>query len=619
VAAVHAGVDADAHAELDGVFAAHAVDGAMDDAMAHGDARAADGQRRRNAADGAEGIGAFLFTFPLEGRVITLTAHDWKLTLPPVEGWEQHTMATSIVNLDALIQRDDFRVKSTSGADYSRRDKIAITDIEPKAFMYLALRKPDFQRETANWSPQKIQDFVKTFLDGDLVPAIILWAAGESVFVIDGSHRLSALIAWVQDDYGDGETSRRFSKNDIPKEQIRAAQKTRQLIDETIGSYKDHVLASEHPDRAKPEVLQRVKRLGSLSLDLQWIRNTDSEKAENSFFKINQAATPIDPTELRIIRARKAGNAIASRVINRNSTGHEYWAEFSDEKKKEIEEIGRELYKLLFHPPIETPIKTLDLPVAGRGYSSPTLPLIFEMVNLSNNVAAVDATKKSKKAQEDRPKPDEDGSDTVEFLHNTRKVVNRITGLHPSSLGLHPAVYFYSATGRHQPTAFLAVIDLIQEFEKTNAFLAFTKTRERFEQFILDNKSFSNQVTVKIGSGAKGYLRLKNLYLRVFEELKANKTADKIVDSLRADKDFSFLTPDETFVAGSKSQFSKETKSATFLRDAIGGAPRCKICNCALHYNSIQVDHIVRKKDGGLGVLDNAQLAHPFCNSTVKQ
>jgi hypothetical protein len=58
-------------------------------------------------------------------------------------------MATSIVNLDALIQRDDFRVK-TGSADYSRRDKIAITDIEPKAFMYLALRKPDFQRETEN-------------------------------------------------------------------------------------------------------------------------------------------------------------------------------------------------------------------------------------------------------------------------------------------------------------------------------------------------------------------------------------------------------------------------------------------------------------------------------------
>jgi len=47
-------------------------------------------------------------------------------------------MATSVVNLDALIPRDDFRVK-TGSADYSRRDKIAITDIEPTAFMYLPL------------------------------------------------------------------------------------------------------------------------------------------------------------------------------------------------------------------------------------------------------------------------------------------------------------------------------------------------------------------------------------------------------------------------------------------------------------------------------------------------
>jgi len=526
-------------------------------------------------------------------------------------------MATSIVNLDALIPRDDFRVKSGS-ADYSRRDKIAITDIEPKAFMYLALRKPDFQRETANWSPQKIQDFVKTFLDGDLIPAIILWAAGESVFVIDGAHRLSALIAWVQDDYGDGDTSRIFSKNDIPLEQIKAAKKTREIIDGSIGSYSEHVFAVEHPDRAKPEVLQRARRLASLSLDLQWIRNTDSLKAENSFFKINQAATAIDPTELRIIRARKAANAIAARVITRNSTGHEYWSEFGDETKAEIEEMGRELYRLLFHPPIETPIKTLDLPVAGRGYSSPTLPLIFEMVNLANNQPVLDVTKGNKKLLDLPPPPDGDGSETIKFLRSTRKIINRITGLHASSLGLHPAVYFYSATGRHQPTAFLAVVELIREFEKQDAFAQFTDVRERFERFILENKSFSNQVTVKIGSGAKGFQRLKNLYVRVYEAMVNGHDNATILDVLRRDKEFSFLTPDERLVETSSGQFSRETKSATFLRDAIVGAPRCRICKALLHFNSIQIDHVVRKEDGGLGVLENAQLAHPFCNSTIK-
>ena len=525
-------------------------------------------------------------------------------------------MATSIVNLDALIQRDDFRVKM-GGADYSRRDKIAITDITPKAFMYLALRKPDFQRETANWSPQKIHDFVKTFLDGDLIPAIILWAAGETVFVIDGAHRLSALIAWVQNDYGDGEMSRQFSKNDIPKEQKTAADKTRELINASIGSYDDHVYAGEHPERAKPDVLQRAKRLASLGLDLQWIRNTDSDKAENSFFRINQAATPIDPTELRIIRARRAPNAIAARVITRNSTGHEYWGEFDGEIKKEIEASGRDLYKLLFHPPIQTPIKTLDLPVAGRGYSSPTLPLIFELVNLANDVPVIDTTRAKRKLEDPLPE-DQYGSRTVEFLRNTRTVVNRITGLHPSSLGLHPAVYFYSATGRHQPTAFLAAIEFVKELEEKSLFKKFTEVREKFEQFLLENKSFANQVTVKIGSGAKGFLRLKDLYVAVLVLLREGNTGKEIVDELATEKDFSFLVPDEKIAETGGARFSKEVKSATFIKEAISGAPRCRICKSLLHYNSISIDHIVRKQDGGLGIEANAQLSHPYCNTTFK-
>lgn len=525
-------------------------------------------------------------------------------------------MATNVVNLDALIPRDDFEIKESSGRDYNRGDRLKITDIEPKSFMYTALRKPDFQRETANWAPSKILDFVKTFLDGDLVPAIILWGAGETVFVIDGAHRLSALIAWVQDDYGDTEVSRNFFRNDIPGEQLKAADRTRKLINEEIGSYAEHKSAIEHPDRSRPEVLLRAKRLGSLSLQLQWILNADATKAEASFFKINQAATPIDPTELRILRARRSANAIASRVIMRNATGHKYWSGLTDENVKLAEEIGQETYKLLFHPPIQTPIKTLDLPVAGRGYSSQTLPLIFDLVNLSNGIPIVDSAKLKK--VEPTLSPDKDGGATVAFLRSTRKIISRITGVHPSSLGLHPAVYFYSATGRHQPTAFLAVIEFVKNLEQKNEFIEFTKARAAFEQFFIENKSFANQITVKIGSGPKGFLRLKELYDLVFKLCRENQASDQIKTHLRNDKDFSFLAPDSDYVEEHPSRFSREVKSAAFLREALKNAVRCKICNGLLHFNSIHVDHIVRKEDGGLGILNNAQLAHPFCNTTIK-
>lgn len=524
-------------------------------------------------------------------------------------------MATNVVNLDALIPRDDFEVEGEHGQDFRRGDTLRITDLVPGAFFYNTLRKPDFQRETANWAPQKIQDFVKTFLDGDLIPAIILWGAGGGTFVIDGAHRLSALIAWVHDDYGDGAKSRPFFQNDIPPEQLRAAKRTRDLINKVVGSYVEHETAIDQP-RSKPEVIERAKRLSSLALQLQWVPAGDVKKAEASFFKINQAATPIDPTELRILRARTSPIAITSRVIVRNATGHKYWSAYSERIQEEMEEIGRETYKILFHPPRDTPIKTLDLPVAGRGYSGQTLPLIFDLVNLANDVKIIDSARISKASPP--PEADVDGTETLSFLKNTRRIVYKISGTHPSSLGLHPAIYFYSASGRHQPTAFLAVIELIKTLDKNRQFPIFTKIRNKFENFILDNKSFSNQMTVKFGSGVKGFDKLKGLYIFIIEKLINGHSSKEILENLKSNPEFLFLTPDQTIESSASTRFSRDTKSAAFLKEALKHPLRCRICEGLIHFNSIQFDHIVRKADGGLGIAENAQLTHPYCNSTIK-
>ena len=64
--------------------------------------------------------------------------------------------------------------------------------------------------------------------------------------------------------------------------------------------------------------------------------------------------------------------------------------------------------------------------------------------------------------------------------------------------------------------------------------------------------------------------------------------------------------------------FSDETKSAAFITEALANAVRCKICNARMHSNSITIDHIKRKEEGGIGNFGNAQLAHPYCNSTYK-
>jgi len=100
--------------------------------------------------------------------------------------WE-NCMPTHLVNLDALIRREDFEValdpKKVEAIDEA--DKLKIVELEHDSFMYRHLRKPDFQRTTAHWPPEKVAAFIRSFLAGDLIPALILWRsnASGSIFV----------------------------------------------------------------------------------------------------------------------------------------------------------------------------------------------------------------------------------------------------------------------------------------------------------------------------------------------------------------------------------------------------------------------------------------------------
>ncbi|MHB8384305.1 MAG: hypothetical protein ACYDC3_18420 [Candidatus Binataceae bacterium] len=68
------------------------------------------------------------------------------------------------------------------------------------------------------------------------------------------------------------------------------------------------------------------------------------------------------------MKGRKKANALAARAIMRAGTGHKYWKKFSPAIRLEIEQLAKEIDDALFLPPIDTPIKTLDLPVGGHGY-----------------------------------------------------------------------------------------------------------------------------------------------------------------------------------------------------------------------------------------------------------
>jgi hypothetical protein len=507
------------------------------------------------------------------------------------------------VNLDALIQREDFAIDGGSSTP-NLADKLKVSElVKGESFFYSSLRKPDFQRETSDWDKGKISSFIKSFLDGDLIPSIILWQAGQYTFVIDGAHRLSALIAWVNGDYGDGFISQSFFNHDVDSEQKRVAEQTKRQVDKDVGSYASFMDAIKHPENANPKILATANKLGFLSLQLQWVTGS-AEKAESSFFTINQKATPISETEISLLKARKKPYAMASRAILRSGAGHKYWDSFSPEVQYEIEKTAKEINEHLFTPEIKNPVKTLDLPLAGKGYSPRTLPLIFDLVKLSNNVS-------SREVAEDLT-----GVETVQYLKNVNKVIRRLTTTHPSSLGLHPAVYFYSEKGRYQPTAFMAWIEVIKDFEKSDFFHEFTTLRDKLESTLIEYKYFTNQITSKYGSGLKGYLQLKSLYEKIIMHVKEGQEVVAIGKALKSE--LPYLNLEYKGDESTSSNFNSNTKSEIFLKTALENASKCKICNGYIHLNSITIDHKDRKEDGGLGTSNNGQLTHPYCNTTFK-
>jgi len=512
------------------------------------------------------------------------------------------------VNLDALIPREDFEAEETLNPG-KKKETISIEDLKSDSFFLQFIRKPDFQRETNEWDSEKIVQFIESYINSDLIPAIILWRSSSGyLFAIDGSHRLSSLIAWINNDYGDGRISKQFYDGVIPDQQIDIAEATRKVIRKRIGTYEDFKLALTNPDKVKPEIIQKAKNLGALAIQLQWVEG-DVKKAETSFFKINQQAAPIDTTELKLLKSRKKPNCIAARAIIRSGKGHKYWSQFSSQNQDQIQELAKEINNILFSPKLETPIKTLDIPIGGKLYSARTLPLILEFVNITNKI---------KSNFEDTLNDDYNGLETIKFLHKTRKVAQRINSINPSSFGLHPIVYFYSQDGRHKVASFFATVLFVIELEEKNKIVDFIRVREDFESILLEYDILVQQINRKYRSAEKSYPYIKNFYFKIIDLLNNGVQNKKVVDEIIKCDDFNYLTYYNNESKTMSKDFNTGRKSAVYIREAISAANKCPICNGFIHKNSITIDHITRKEDGGLGTIDNGQISHPYCNTTYK-
>jgi Protein of unknown function DUF262/HNH endonuclease len=516
----------------------------------------------------------------------------------------------NLVNLDAMITREDFAISDSEATDAVSIPSISIRDFVQSGLIGPVLRKPDFQRETNHWSPEQVSSLLECFVNGDLIPSVILWKSSSYLFVIDGGHRLSALKAWVLDDYGDGPISQKYFGFQVSKEQKKIAEITRNLINSQVGPWKhfeDRVGDTNLPQTERSQITAVVSR----ALPIQWVPG-NAEKAENSFFKINTKGTALDDLEESLLRFRKKPASIASRAIIRAGKGHRYWSSFETAVAQQIEALAKELHTTLFDPELQRPIKTLDLPLGGPKGVRSALQILLELL------LYVQRGQAEKIPNLEGDKDDVDGTATVKLLKNAAELTNRLSGNSGGSLGLHPAVYYYGPTGRHSIPMFLGTVGLIAKKLSNNDrgfFQKFSSVREKLEKCLVIHKELIATVLQKQVSSKR-----TSTYSLLLDKL----ITELLIKAEISDSDIVKHSGLEGKVvlgiaAKSNADFTDETRSRVFINLALHSALKCPICNGYLDpEKSVSYDHIVRKQDGGTGVAENCALTHPYCNQTVK-
>ena len=521
-------------------------------------------------------------------------------------------MATraNLVNLDAKITREDFAVQSTqSSSHYDKQDKISVRDFTADGLLGSLLRKPDFQRETNHWTSEQVVSLLECYVDGDLIPSVILWQSETTTFVIDGGHRLSVLRAWIEDDYGDGHLSLSYFGTELSKEQKRVAQRTRQLVESKIGRWS--TLLKKVKDSLAEDEKKRLHIISTRALPIQWV-NGDADKAEASFFKINTKGTPLDNIEELLLKNRHKPIAIAARAIIRAGKGHKYWSRFDGDIAEKIENSAKQINELLFDPEILSPIKTLDLPLGGSRGMRTAIQTLIDLCIIANRNQAGTPVKLGDTLD------DTDGNGTLKALHKTKSLVDKVTGNSNGSLGLHPAIYFYGPSGRHSSYMFMGTMELIARKVVNNDsdfFKKFTSVRGDLENLLIEKKDLISTIIQRHISGRRAGIHASVLefIIKTLLDKKTPTDTDLVaVSHLEGKIVIGSLTT-------SSAEFSDDVKSKAFIASAIAKAQRCTICDGYLDpAKSVSYDHGKDKNSGGIGDLGNCNLTHPYCNTGYK-
>lgn len=557
------------------------------------------------------------------------------------------------VYLDHLIDRQSLRYSPTTKSESSYNNSssqrsdhsIRFDDIRQQDGWFTRLVKPDFQRATCAWSPEGCVNFLSSVIRRRIIPSIILWRNDETglVYVLDGAHRLSALRAWMLDDWGD-KAGEFYEKNENYNEILSTAAETRLLVKEQIGSFEEYAEAEKEWrkisfDGEAPKKIMSEKRFemarfysditsSSRTLHAQW-ESGDYEAAEESFLAINRQGAPLDDLESTLIEFRKGSFArVIMSIANNGASGH-YWPtpNSSDSLNKELtDKIATfnhrcgELHNIFFVPPFDSKVLDINVPfMVAPGHFRKHQHLI-ELLPLLVERTAINKENINDILRKDYL------SDPSEIIINADTIIstleeraahlgNRNHSSH--SLSLVPLIYWYNKQGSYVRALFYGLCQWLfsgtpEEIKIRK--IALSSVRGELETTLINHKDDYSEIQHRGGAGLKSTTRIADTVHKLIQTLLENRNSPKDVLDIKIKE-----------LLGSKHKLSSKTKTGRAfttkskaeinIREMLLSSVKCQICDGIVDLKQgVQYDHINHWAAGKNSSPDNGRPTHPFCN-----
>lgn len=557
------------------------------------------------------------------------------------------------VHLDHLILREDIfytspKTSSLPERNIKKDEVIRYVDIQDNRALFSRLRKPDFQRQTNSWTPEKCVDFLDSVLRGWLVPHIILWKkpGTETRYVLDGAHRVSVVKAWMADDWGDsGSAKSHYAKQD--REQIeRAAEKTRQMVKARIGSYKEfHAELEDLRQLSEMEVLQLAPQkrvlleffnsIDDTGLLIHWAENNSYEEVAQSFVRINRGGQPLDEFEVFLIDNRKSAFVRCIMAIAGGGAGS-YWStqeELSILLRQMIEgfnTIAQNIHRRLFEPTHELPPTDVHQPFMPTPpyfrkhlYLRELLPILVNheiirgkngfqrLVSRAEYIHSVEAVVRSSKK-------------ILSTTEDQLKHLTSISNTEPLSLDIVPLFYWYNRRGqlvRALCYGFMFWMLSGNQEDIRIRKLIFSGNRDRFEEILHLLKPQIASIHFAGGAALNTTDKTAKFFQRLLELLHENQgtPTDNLLDRVKnIVGDIAPIEPEETIAIVSNRRSGRNTSLDTHgkINRLFKQNHRCHICGGHIDWKrKHQLDHVDEYRKTKITTPEGLEETHQFCNN----